>query len=123
MTKPLKKCPTCDGKGMDSWSEPFDQSTAAVCPDCLGDGEDTSYENRFRDPEFLAVWERWQKARHAWDKCWKNLPFKCFTEDNDVYTPDPARIPEGTQRTTAQEYLDARAAYKAKIAAYPTDPV
>ena len=31
-------CPTCGGKGMESWSEPFSQSTAAVCSDCLGDG-------------------------------------------------------------------------------------
>jgi hypothetical protein len=31
-------CTTCGGKGMESWSEPFSQSSAAVCPDCLGDG-------------------------------------------------------------------------------------
>lgn len=78
----------------------------------------TDYENRFRDPEFIAVWDRWQKARAAWDKCWRGIPFKCFTEDHDVYTPDPALMPEGVQRSAAQEYLDARTAYKAKLMEY-----
>ena len=36
--EPFEECSTCGGKGMESWSEPFSQSTAAVCPDCLGDG-------------------------------------------------------------------------------------
>lgn len=31
-------CETCEGKGMESWGEPFDQTTAAVCPDCGGTG-------------------------------------------------------------------------------------
>lgn len=36
--EPAEQCTTCGGKGMESWSEPFSQSSAAVCPDCLGDG-------------------------------------------------------------------------------------
>ena len=32
-------CSTCAGKGMESWAEPFDQTTAAVCPDCNGEGK------------------------------------------------------------------------------------
>ena len=35
---PLEVCGLCKGKGMDSWGEPFSQTTAAVCPDCLGHG-------------------------------------------------------------------------------------
>lgn len=42
-----ERCETCGGKGMESWDEPFDQSTASVCPECSGTGwkvEPSSYK-------------------------------------------------------------------------------
>ncbi len=35
---PGEHCVLCSGKGMESWALPFDQTTAAVCPDCSGTG-------------------------------------------------------------------------------------
>lgn len=77
-----------------------------------------AYENRFRNPEFLSVRERWQKAMHAWEKAryrawewaWqRGLPFNV-----DPYVPDPEPL-QGEVRASAEEYLAARAAYKAIV--------
>jgi hypothetical protein len=81
----------------------------------------TDYENRFRDPAFVEVWQRWQDARSVWREAWKGIAFKCFPEEHGVYDPDPSLIPEGPGRSAAQEFIDARAAYKAKLAEYPTE--
>ena len=35
---PLEVCGLCEGRGIEIWGEPFSQTTAAVCPDCLGHG-------------------------------------------------------------------------------------
>lgn len=78
----------------------------------------TDYENRFRDPEFLAVWQRWQDSRNSWRKACENTPFECFTPEHGVYDPDPALMPDEAKRAMAQEFLDARTAYKAKLTEY-----
>lgn len=79
----------------------------------------TTYENRFRDPEFVAIWERWQEARDAWRKLTDGGGAPgWFTQEHDLYDPDPSRLPEGPKRAVAREYLDARVAYNAKVAEY-----
>ncbi len=78
--------------------------------------EPYDFENRFRDPAFVAVWDRWQKARAAWDKAGRDLPFACFTEEHNVYCPDPERMPDAGSKAAAQEFLDARTAYKSLTA-------
>ncbi len=71
-----------------------------------------SYSWRFRDPGFLAIWDRWWKARDGWDKAWKDIP---FPQIPDLYAPDPALIQDPARRAAAQEFLDARTAYHAEI--------
>lgn len=80
-----------------------------------------SFENRFRDPAFVAVWDRWQKARAEWRKAWWFAPMP-----TDPYNPVPADIAESwayqkgrervSVRSAAQEYLDARVSYKSLVA-------
>jgi hypothetical protein len=79
----------------------------------------TSYEERFRDPEFVAVWKRWQDARSTWRKAFETVDFKALKAG--VAEPDVTLIPEGTERVAAVEFLAARVAYKAKLAEYPED--
>ena len=70
------------------------------------------YENRFRDPEFVAVWERWQKARDAWRRATYGGGGKgWFTQERGVYDPDPDRMPDEKTKAAAREYLDSRALY------------
>ena len=94
---------------------------AGYCPcgEPLTEGrcKSCSYDHRFRDPAFIKVWQRWQNARAAWDKAWRDLPFKCFTPEHDVYDPDPARIAEPAA-AVAREFIESRAAYKAKLAEF-----
>ncbi len=80
-------------------------------------GEDVtrSYQWRFRDVGFIKVWTRWWNARNAWAKAWEHLDFSLGGPDSR-YNPDPSLIPDPTQRAAAQEFLDARAAYKADLA-------
>ncbi len=74
----------------------------------------TSYEERFNDPAFVEIWNRWQKARHAWGKAWETLDF-AHGGSNSRYDPEPLKIPNLEQRAVAQEFIDARAAYKAEL--------
>ncbi len=73
-----------------------------------------SYQWRFRDPNFIAIWSRWWDARTKWSKAWESLDFKLGGPDSR-YNPDPTKIPDETQRAAAQEFLDARMAYLAEI--------
>lgn len=76
-----------------------------------------SYEWRFRDPGFVTIWSRWQKAREAWRKAWWRLQVDEGGPDN-IYDPDVSRIVRSPAdvRAAAQEFLDARTAYKAEVA-------
>lgn len=47
-----------------------------------------------------------------------DTPFECFTPEHGVYDPDPALMPDEAKRAMAQEFLDARTAYKAKLTEY-----
>jgi hypothetical protein len=73
------------------------------------------YENRFRSPEFVAVWSRWNTARYAWRKASEHVDFKYL---GNYYDPEPDKIPEGSGREAAREYVESRRAYKAKLAEY-----
>jgi hypothetical protein len=75
----------------------------------------TSYELRFRDPAFDVIWTRWQDARSTWGRVWEGLDFSLGGPDSR-YNPEPSKIPDPVQRAAAQEYIDARVAYKAEIA-------
>jgi negative regulator of sigma E activity len=79
----------------------------------------TTYEYRFRDPEFVAVWKRWQDARSTWRKAFEKVDFKALMAG--VAEPDVSLIPEGPGRAAAVEFLAARVAYKAMLAEYPED--
>ena len=71
------------------------------------------YALRWHDPEWLATWERWQKARAAWDKTWPFVDMIAFRLPFDVFSPDVVNIGDPVKRAVAQEYLDARVVYKA----------
>ena len=68
------------------------------------------YENRFRDPVFLTVWQRWQNARNMWRKAGDSLDFSQGGPDSR-YNPDPLQIKSEKQRAEATEFLEARKAY------------
>jgi len=70
----------------------------------------TSYEWRFRDPGFIALWERWWKAREAWGTARLSVPFDQAGPDM-LYNPAPALIKDPKHAALAQEFLDARRAY------------
>lgn len=67
------------------------------------------YENRFRDPAFLEVWDRWQKARGSWSNptggAYKSCPLSM-----DPFNPDPSQL-DGPTKAAAEEFLAAREAY------------
>lgn len=73
-----------------------------------------AWENRFRDPHFVDIWDRWRIARGLWDKLRKCTPFKEGGEDM-FFNPDPALISDPTNRAAAQEYISARSAYLDEI--------
>ena len=89
----------------------------------------TSYEWRFHDPAFDAVWTRWTRARFAWNRAWEGtgdpfvhgssyrpgLPFNEGGDDNR-YNPDPSKITSAHIRAAAVEYIAAREAYHAQLA-------
>jgi len=75
------------------------------------------YENRFRDPAFLAVWDRWQKARTAWREAAKHVACHLFQPPHESWNPDLALMPERAHGA-AREFLEARVAYKAKLMEY-----
>jgi hypothetical protein len=79
----------------------------------------TAWNLRWHDPFWLAAWDRWNKARHAWARTWPYVDFKFL---GSVYAPDPARIPEPTQSAAALEYVEARKAYLAANKLYPDNP-
>jgi hypothetical protein len=68
------------------------------------------YENRFRDPAFLEVWDRWQKARGAWSSPSGRGAFNGCTITMGVYNPDPTQL-TGATKEAAEEFLAARTAY------------
>ena len=79
-------------------------------------GEDitTSYQWRFRDPIFVAAWDRWSKARDAWRRARERTPFN-EGGPNMLYNPDPSKITNTDDAALAQEFLDARVAYTADL--------
>lgn len=71
---------------------------------------------RFRDPTFIAGWERWNKAMREWERAW----WECETKNPGAarYQPIPELLPEQSRKGTpiraiATEYLAARIAYLA----------
>lgn len=75
-----------------------------------------SYEWRFRDPGFVTIWSRWQKAREAWRKAWWFMHMRDGGLD-PIYDPDltcMTRSPEHVKKA-AQEFLEARVDYLAEI--------
>lgn len=80
--------------------------------DSVVDENINSLENRFRSPKFLAIWQRWQDARNAWNKVSTHVPFK---EMGESYNPTVDKIRDPNQRASAQEFLDARQAYKEEL--------
>ncbi len=77
--------------------------------------DDQSYENRFREPNFITVNERWWKARHAWRRIIGSVPVSM-----DPYDPDPSKL-EGDARVVATEYNAARDAYMHSIHQYEVE--
>jgi hypothetical protein len=79
------------------------------------------YENRFRDPVFLEVWDRWHKALGIWRSAtggaYRNCPVSM-----DPCNPDPSQL-TGSTKVAAEEYLAARAAYRQLLSHYlSTEP-
>lgn len=72
------------------------------------------YEYRFRDPAFLAIWERWQKARAAWGKAWESLDFS-QGGPSSRFNPEPDKITSERHRPIAAEFIEARVAYLAFV--------
>ena len=79
----------------------------------------TNWEDRFRDPEFEAIWQRLWDAKYEWLRAWWKVPMECFSEEHGVFNPDLDRIPTGDGRKAAQEYLEVLTVYQSKIAEYP----
>ena len=104
----------------------LDKGDAVNVPD--GVDVTTSWEWRFRDPVFDAVWTRWTRARHAWRVAWegvgdpfcdrRHVPGLPFNEGgpDSRYNPDPSKITNEKIRAAAVEYQAAREAYHAQIA-------
>lgn len=80
----------------------------------------THWDLRWHDPFWLAAWERWNKARHAWARTWPYVDFKFIRPS--IFEPDPSIIPEPTQAAAALEYMEARKAYLAANKLYAGDP-
>jgi len=78
----------------------------------------SAWSLRWHDPFWIQVWERWRAAQTAWGRVWPNLDWNQY---GDVYVPKPAGILDPVLRAIAQEYLDAREAYKASFDLYPGD--
>jgi hypothetical protein len=78
----------------------------------------SAWSLRWHDPFWIAAWERWRAAQAAWGRVWPNLDWNQY---GDVYQPSPGKIVDLTLRAIAQEYLDARTAYKATFDLYPGD--
>jgi hypothetical protein len=64
---------------------------------------------RFKDPLFVGIWERWQRARGEWDRCSKHVPFAQLPKG--IHNPEPDAIVNQVHRSTAREFVEARAAY------------
>jgi hypothetical protein len=75
-----------------------------------------SFQWRFRDPNFVTIWQRWQVARAAWEKAWWKVVMGEGGPDN-VYDPDPTLMPKSPEavRLAAQEFIEARRAYIQEI--------
>jgi hypothetical protein len=78
----------------------------------------SAWDLRWHDPFWLSAWERWSKARSAWDRDWWFVPIK---ELGDLYSPDPARITIPRLAASALEYIEARKAYLVANGFYPQD--
>lgn len=74
-----------------------------------------AWENRFRDPAWVAIWQRWHTAMHAWEKAWWALRLR-EGGPRSVSDPDPRLITDPVIRAAAQEFQDARTAYRAEVA-------
>ena len=76
----------------------------------------TAYNLRWHDPDWLATWERWSRARDGWRRTWPYVGFKFMP--GSIYNPDPSLIPDPTQAAAALEYVEARKVYLATTALY-----
>ncbi len=68
--------------------------------------------NKFQDKEWVASWERWHKAKTAWEKTRLVVPFRELGAG--VYNPEPEKISDLHQRSVAQEFVEARRLYRAQ---------
>lgn len=57
---------------------------------------------RFRDPDFVKIWRRWQAARAAWETAWWQCPMGTLRHFRDEDCPD---------HPAAREFVAARRAY------------
>lgn len=77
--------------------------------------------DRFRDERFVSAWSRWHRARHAWNRaCDRYCPL-----GTDLCNPDPASLTGHVAHlaSVAQEFIDARSAYKAECSRWTMDGV
>jgi hypothetical protein len=74
--------------------------------------------DRFRNPQFCSAWSRWFAALHAWRRAMDR-----HSPRTDPYDPVPGDLPEHLShiKPVAQEYLDARSAYKAERSRWNMD--
>lgn len=78
------------------------------------------HEDRFKDPEFIAVWERWQKARNNWREVSKKVECSLFAPPYETFRPNPDLLPEHA-KPAAVEFLEARTTYHKGLAALHVD--
>jgi hypothetical protein len=79
----------------------------------------SAYDLRWHDPFWLSAWERWCKARAAWDTTWPYVDMVAFRhEEFGVYNPKVELISDATKAAVAREYIEAREAYKAATKLY-----
>jgi hypothetical protein len=74
-----------------------------------------SHQWRFRDPQFVLVWQRWCHARNEWRRAWWNMRISEGGADS-IYDPNPALITDASVREAAIEFTTARAIYLADLA-------
>lgn len=81
--------------------------------------EATAWDLRWHDPFWNAAWQRWQTAKNIWRLTWVQIPLDHLygSDRSSIYVPDPSLIDEPA-KSLAQEYIDARDAYKAACDLY-----
>lgn len=77
--------------------------------------------DRFRNEQFVAAWSRWHAARHAWDRVVRrHAPL-----GTGSYDPDPSALRGSVSHFSpvAQEFLDARTAYRVECSRWNMDGI